>query len=124
MLRRSGAQMTRGLLAVAAMALVMAVALPAQAGTTVMQFPLFAGDLIFFVTSGFSDRPILLFGRPTAFPLIIQPIVLVRQKVFVAPTAVVFLSPAVPIGAPILPPVRMTAPSVYSPSDANAPPAP
>lgn len=113
--------MSRRLFAVTAVALVMAVAIPAHAGGTVVQFPLFATDLIFFVTSGFSDHPIMLFGRPTAFPLIIQPIVIVRQKVVVAPTAVVFVSPAVLAGTPILPSLRMTAPSVYSASAANAP---
>lgn len=125
MLRRTGAPMARRLLAVVAIALVLAAAVPAKAGgtaaATVMQFPVLTSDLIFFVTSGFSDHPIMLFGRPTAFPLIIQPIVVVRQRVVVAPTAVVFLSPAVPVGAPILPSVRMTAPSVYSAAAANAP---
>jgi hypothetical protein len=106
--------MYRRLLAVAVIGVVLAVASPASAGGTVLQFPLFTNGLIFFVTSGFSDHPIMLFGRPTAFPLIIQPILLVRQKVFAAPTAVVFLSPLVPLGAPILPSVPMTAPAVDS----------
>jgi hypothetical protein len=115
--------MLRRLLAVAVMGFVLAAASPAPAGGTVLQFPLFINGLIFFVTSGFSDHPIMLFGRPTAFPVIIQPILLVRQNVFVAPTAIVFLSPMVPFGAPIVPSVPMTAPTVDSAAAANMPPA-
>ena len=118
--------MLRRLLAVTVIGIVLAAALPAPAGGMVLQFPLFTDGLIFFVTSGFSDHSIMLFGRPTAFPLIIQPILLVRRKVFAAPTAVVFLSPSVPYGAPMLPSVPMTAPAMgsadYS-AAANLPPA-
>jgi hypothetical protein len=106
--------MLRRLLSVAVIGVVLAAASPAPAGGMVLQFPLITDGLIFFVTSGFSDHPIMLFGRPTAFPLIIQPILLVRRKVFAAPTAIVFLSPSVPYGAPILPSVPMTAPAVNS----------
>jgi len=106
--------MFRRLLAVTVIGIVLAAASPAPAGGMVLQFPLITNGLIFFVTSGFSDHPIMLFGRPTSFPLIIQPILLVRKKVFAAPTAIVFLSPSVPYGAPILPSVPMTAPAVDS----------
>lgn len=117
----SGTVMLRRLLAVTVIGVVLAAASPARAGGTVLQFSLFTNGLIFFVTSGFSDHPIMLFGRPTAFPVIIQPILLVRQNVLVAPTAVVFLSPMVPFGAPIVPSMPMTAPAVDSAAAANIP---
>jgi hypothetical protein len=117
----SRTMMLRRLLAVAVIGVVLAAASPARADGTVLQFPLFTNGLIFFVTSGFSDHPIMLFGRPTAFPVIIQPILLVRQRVLVAPTAVVFLSPMVPFGAPIVPSMPMTAPAVDSAAAANIP---
>jgi hypothetical protein len=98
----------------------LAVATPAPAGGMVVQFPLVTSGLIFFVTSGFTDQPVLLFGRPTAFPVIIQPILIVRQHAFIAPTAVVVLSPAVPVGAPMVPVAPMTAPGVYAAPDAAA----
>src|SRR5579863_8451048 len=83
--RGSRAVMLRRLLAVTVIGIVLAAASPAPAGGMVLQFPLITNGLIFFVTSGFSDHPIMLFGRPTTFPLIIQPILLVRKKVFAAP---------------------------------------
>lgn len=113
--------MRRSLAAILAAGLVAAAALPAPAGQTVVQFPVIATDLIFFVSSGFSDRPIILFGRPTAFPVILQPVLITRRRVAIVPVALIVLSPDVPFGASILPSVPMSAPPLNAPPSASLP---
>ncbi len=110
-MRRAG---SRALLAAGILGLVLAAASPAPAGGAMIQFPIFTSGVIFFVTSGFSTQRLFFLSRPTIFPLIIQPVIVVRPRVFIAPTAVVVLSPIVPIARPILPAVPMWAPSFDS----------
>lgn len=122
-----GRRRHRALMAAAILGLVLAVAgfpSPAPAGGTVVQIPLLTSGVIFFVVSGFSAQPIFLFGRPTLFPVIIQPVVIVRPAVFVAPTAVVVLSPTVPLGVPLFPSMPLSAPAVdVADPPVNMPPA-
>ncbi|HEV2358217.1 MAG TPA: hypothetical protein VGZ23_11495 [bacterium] len=116
----------RVLVAAGILGLVLAVAgfpSPAPAGAAVVQVQLFTSAVIFFVTSGLSAQPIFLFGRPTLFPVIIQPVIVVRPAVFIAPRAVVVLSPAVPFIAPLLPSIPISAPIVdVADPPANMPP--
>lgn len=113
--------MRRTLAVVLAVGLVAAAAVPAPAGQTVVQFPVIATDLIFFVSSGFSAQPIILFGRPTAFPVIMQPVLISRRRAAIVPVAVVVLSPDVPFGASILPSVPMSAPPLNAPPISSLP---
>lgn len=113
--------MRRFLAAVLAAGLVAAAALPAPAGQTVVQFPVMAPDLIFFVSSGFSAQPIILFGRPTAFPVILQPVLITRRRAAIVPVALVVLSPEVPFGASILPSVPMSAPPLNAAPSSSLP---
>lgn len=113
--------MRRFLATVLTAGFVAAAAVPAPAGQTVVQFPVMVTDLIFFVSSGFSAQPIILFGRPTVFPVILQPVLISRRRAAIVPVAVIVLSPAVPFGASILPSVPMSAPPLYAPAASSLP---
>jgi hypothetical protein len=102
----------RVLLAAAGLVLVLAGTAPGWAGVAVVRFPVFSSAVIFFVTSGFTTLPIGGLGSSLFSHVVIQPIIVVRPRVFVAPTRVVLLSPAVPTSLAILPPVPMDAPSI------------
>ncbi|HKX17001.1 MAG TPA: hypothetical protein VJT33_03195 [bacterium] len=113
--------MRRSLAAILAAGLIAAAALPAPAAQTVVQFPVVAPDLIFFVASGFSAQPIILFGRPTVFPVILQPVLIRRRRAAIVPVALVVLSAEVPFGVSILPSVPMSAPPLYAPPTSSLP---
>ena len=102
----------RLLLAAAGLVLVLAGTTPGWAGVAVVQFPVFSNAVIFFVTSGFTGLPIGGLGLSPFSQVIIQPVIVVRPRVFVAPTRVVVLSPAVPTSLSIFPLVPMIAPPI------------
>lgn len=108
-MRRGG---SRAFLAAAGLVLVLAGTTPGWAGFAVVQVPVFSSAVIFFVTSGFAIVPIGGLGFSPLSRVVIQPVIVVRPRVFVAPTRIVLLSPAVPTSLSILPLVPMVAPSV------------
>jgi hypothetical protein len=102
------------LVAAAVLGLLLAGASPGSAGAAVVQFPVFTGARIFFLTSGFSVFPVSVLGVSTVSRVIIQPVIIVRPRVFIAPTRVVVLSPFVPLSVGILPLTPMFAPTFQS----------